>query len=75
MKYSQVLTQVIATCITIKSFATISFSNSLSLVGEFKLKLDKINCIGGKWNGISQRKMKWDSQKPKKKFNSLGTPK
>ncbi len=47
-----------------KSFATIFSNNSLSLLGEFKLKLDKITCIGGKWNGISKRKMKWDSQKP-----------
>jgi hypothetical protein len=56
MKYSQVLTQMIATCITIQSFATNFSNNSLSLLGEFKLKLDKINWIGGKWNGISKEK-------------------
>ncbi len=57
------ITQVIATCITIQSFATISSSNSLSLVGEFKLKFDK--------NILHRWQVEWDRIKK----NEMGLPK
>ncbi len=62
VKYSQMLTQVIAICIAIWSSIAISSSNSLLTLEEFESRCGKMNLIDAKWNEPSKRKMKWDSQ-------------
>ncbi len=69
------LKQAIATCITIGSFATISSSNSSSILVELESQCNKINSINDKWNEPPQHKMKWDSQKPFKNFKPLNASK
>ncbi len=74
VKYSLMLTQVIATCTPIRWASAISSSNSLSLLEELESRCHKMNSIGGKWNEPLKKKNEMGLPKPWKHSNHLTLP-